>query len=339
VSAGELSVWLVMVLVGLVASALWSGLETALYVVSRLRLEARLADPATRGRALLLRRELDQPQRALATLLLMNNLTNFLVTLALSALLGATDLPAWAVTLVSIAVVTPTLLIVSEALPKELFRAQAERLAYSLVPVLTTARYLLTATGVLHTLLLLDKAVRRALGQVTVPADPRERIQALMKEAEGSGLLSLQQTDLLDRASALAGSTVADVMTHWPRVVWARAGMPRSAARRLVLSRGFELLPVVNDRGRVVGQLRAIDLMPGGSELTSPQIRPVVRLAPTTSIRSALAELRGAESAAAVVEAAGRPLGLITLQDLIDAVLGESKHTPYQQNAASVNQE
>jgi putative hemolysin len=77
--------WVVLAAIGLGGSAVFSGLEIGLYTLNRVK----LAVAAERGdrRAVRLQRELAQPERLLAGLLVGNNMVNYLGTVAIAALL------------------------------------------------------------------------------------------------------------------------------------------------------------------------------------------------------------------------------------------------------------
>jgi len=93
-SLPELIFWAMLVVLGLGASALWSGIETATYVVGRARLEARAAKPEPDRLARTLKLELDKPEHLLSGLLILNSLSDYIGVLALAKLLDMTGLPA-----------------------------------------------------------------------------------------------------------------------------------------------------------------------------------------------------------------------------------------------------
>lgn len=323
-SVGELLIWLFLALLGTAASAIWSGIETATYVVSRLGLERRLHEPGVAQAARRLKHELDHPERTLVALLVANNASNYLGAFALATILSAASLPAWAVTIINITILTPILFVFAETLPKEIFRTRAEVLAYRFAPVLAVIRSLLTYAGVVPLLLGVTAACRWMLGSRRAGIDPRARVSALLLEAEGSGLLSRHQIDLLDRAAAFCEITVADEMTPWPRVVWLRSGISVRAARA-VASR-FDRFPVIDARGHLAGVVRAAEILshPVTSESIDVLLSQPARLAPGTTLVDAITRLRASGQPLAVVESDLVPLGIVTLSDLADPLTGRA---------------
>ena len=79
-------IWLVVAFIGIVISALCSGLETGIYILNRVRLVVR----AGRGqkRALILEREFERPSRLLTTLLVGTNAGNYFGSLGIAGILN-----------------------------------------------------------------------------------------------------------------------------------------------------------------------------------------------------------------------------------------------------------
>jgi len=100
--------WIALAAIGLGGSAVFSGLEIGLYTLNRVK----LAVAAERGdrRAVRLQRELAQPERLLAALLIGNNMVNYLGTVAIAALLDRAGLGPVESVVVNTAVVVPLLL-------------------------------------------------------------------------------------------------------------------------------------------------------------------------------------------------------------------------------------
>ncbi len=327
-STPELIFWLALAIFGTVDSALWSGLETSLYVVSRLRLASRLNDPKAKAAraARRLKNELDNPRRALGTLLVMNNFSNFLGALATSKLLTATGLPDWAVTLITVTVLTPVLFVFAETLPKEIFRTRAEVLAYAFSPVLSTVRRILTALGIVPLILLITGVAERALGGKRIQTDESERVRALLQEAAGAGVLSPEQSELLDRASAFGATTAADEMVPWAKVKKLRDTTRPAEAAQTAVEAGVSRLPVLDRRGQPVGIAETLDLLLA-SDQPETQLRDLTKAAVTVdhaaTVPEALAALHAAATHLAVVTAKGQPVGIVTIKDLVEPLTGD----------------
>src|SRR5262245_43665051 len=118
--------WWGCILVGVAGSALCSGAETGLYTLNRVRLNIRVAAGGKERAPALLKSELDQPDRTIATLLIANTLFGSLVATGIGELLTRAGWSESAAIVLNVLILTPVLVIFCEILPKEIFRADAD---------------------------------------------------------------------------------------------------------------------------------------------------------------------------------------------------------------------
>ncbi|MBQ71727.1 MAG: hypothetical protein CMJ67_02355 [Planctomycetaceae bacterium] len=313
---------LIVAIIGVIGSAIFSGLETGLYVVNRVRLAVR-AGHGDRSAARL-ESELEHPERLLATLLIANNAANYAGSLGVAAILNSFELSATGVILLNTALVVPILLVFGETLPKDLFRTRADNWIPRFVGPLRVARRVLTIIGLVPLLSLVDRLVQRVVGGD--PGDrlgPRARMAWFIRESAASGSLSPAQLDLADRALSMRHLAVTSEMTPWRQVVTVREGDldgdPRAIAQRTMRSR----LPVIDSSGRVLGVIGVQDLLLGRNSKACID-DSIPRLGPGTQVFVALETLRQARRPMGVVEdGAGRPIGIVTLKDLVEPLLGD----------------
>jgi len=318
--------WMGLTLMGLTGSALFSGVETGCYCVNRIRLIVR-SERGTGGRrrrAAALRDELDRPDRLLATLLIGNNIANYLGAIGVSALLSRSGYNDWQIVVINAAILTPMLFVVGETLPKDLFRAEADRLTPFFGPPLRWTRWLLTATLFVP----LVQASFRMLARVLRIRDEsritgaRARIGALLKEGVRHGVLSESQSTLVDRALAFRGATAEQVMVPWKEVTTASSDWSRQRLDETLRRRAYTHLPVVDRRGRVIGVLRATEAWSKPDADVRSLARAAPRVAPQTSAPEALRAVRAGQVRAALVETDGKPVGLATERDLVGPLIG-----------------
>ncbi len=307
---------------GVAASAVCSGMETGLYVVNRVRLAVR----AGRGerRAIRLEQELERPDRLLATLLIANNAANYAGSLGVAAVIETMVTPIWAIVVLNTVVVVPILFVLGETVPKDLFRTRADQWMPRVAGILTTVRLALTTVGLVPLFGGLSSLVRWAVGIRDADAgSPRARVTRFIRESHASGSLSEAQLDLADRAMAMRRRTVSGEMTPWRQVVTVSSTDKvidgRMLARRTLRSR----VPVVAGN-RVVGLVAIQDLLLQGGDLQDVMQRDVPRFDPGTPAFTALESLRRQRRPLGIVEdRSGRPLGVVTLKDLVEPLLGD----------------
>lgn len=317
--------WLLPVLVGVVLSFLCSGLETGIYTLNPIGLEVRLGrgDPAARQLA----REIARPARVIATLLVANNIANYLVSLGLAKFLAERQFGPFASMAVNGGIGLAVGFLLCETLPKDLFRTFTDRWTYLGWPFLRTCRIVLTATGVLPLVTAIAELVTRRIGGSDEAAlsGPRAKVSMLIKEGIDAGVLSERQWGFAERALALRGITVADEMTPWSKV--ATVPVDADAARREAALRksGASRMPVVGPDGRVVGILAALDAILNPDTPTERLMSEPTRFAPGETTLGALRTLRSVRARLGVVvdESTGRPKGVVAIKDLVEPITGQ----------------
>lgn len=312
-----------LVVVGLAGVALCSGAEIGGYSLNRVRLH--LAEPHD-ARARLLKAEIDRMDRLLLSLLVALNIFSELAVIGATSLTAAAGYTEWEIALVNIAILTPLTLILAEALPKEVFRLDADRLMYGLARPLRWWRKVLTWTGVLPVVLWFSRWVERVAGlsgKGESLGDARQRIALLLKEGASHAALSEAQNTLVDRALRLRQATVADEMRLWAHVRTIPSDWDRERLMAAAPAISHARVPVIDRRGRVTGVLRLIDLYTRPEEPIEALLAQPPRLSEDQSVLEALDAVRRSGSGIGIVEKDGRPVGLVTARDLVEPITGE----------------
>jgi magnesium and cobalt exporter, CNNM family len=326
-SDATLILWAVLALAGFAGSALYSGLETGAYSLNRIRLHV-LRHRGDRA-AITLHHMLSHPTALLTTLLIGNNITNYLGTAAMGVILASRGLGDWEALLLNVLIVTPVLFVVGETLPKDLFAAHSDRLMYRLVPVLNFSRRLFTFTGLVPLISLFSGVLMKSIGpdpRVTA-FHPRRQVGVLVREGVGYGLLSQEQSAIVDRVLDLADRVVRDEMTAWAGVERLREHDDPAAVRRLAQRMNHSHVPVLGRGGEVVGLLRINDALTHGEDGCPPisqLMKPAQTVPHDLPVRDALGLLQRHTAGLAVVTgASGQPVGVVTVKDLIEPITGE----------------
>ena len=324
-----LVVWCVVMALGFVGSALFSGMETGCYRLNRVRLFVRA------GRkdkpAVMLDRLVHRPETLLGTLLIGNNLANYMGTAALGTLLATAALEGWQVVVINTLLVSLLLLIFGETLPKNLFAAHADRLMYPLARLLVVLRWVFTLTLILPVVAALSRlAVRLFGGANTRAISPRRRVAEMVRRGAGYGLLSDEQTQLAQRALALSSRSVDAEATAWPDVQ--TLGTQQTVADLIALAgrSKHSRFPVVSADGRVVGTVDLIDALANGwptQQRLEQCATPALHVESTLTIRQALTRFQAEHVGLAVVtNPSGRPTGIVTAKDLLEPLTGEIRN-------------
>jgi len=309
---------------GFVLSAIFSGMETGLYTINRVRLTVRAASGDTGAGQI--RTGLQHAARTLSILLIGTNASNYLGSYGLAEILHHMGLGDWSLIVLEAAVFTPLVFVFAETLPKELFRTHTDRWTYWFWPAIAVTRWLFTIVPLLPSVQLVTWVISgmvgtRNEGMMTA----RQRVSELLKEGVGAGVLSESQTTLADRALAMRDRRVGDVMVRWKDAVWVSVEAERGS-REAVLGRGsFSRLPVVDKDGGVVGILTWSDAVLNPTAETRELAGEAMTLTAERRLLDALSLMRHRRQTMAIVMGGegDQPVGLVTLKDLVEPLTGK----------------
>jgi len=312
-------------LLGVALSAFYSGSETGLYCIDRLRLriDAQRGDRRAAGIA----RLVEDHHNTLSTLLVGNNIANYITTALVAHLLVvATDASASASELYTTAIVTPTLFVFGEVVPKTLYQRHAGAFLRLTAPLLMFTRFVLRLP--ILAIDLLTRPVVRWIdpaGLSEVP-DARSRVVVLLQNALATADTTGDHRAFVNRVLGISQVALHQVMVPRNRVIGIRADATRrdleSLARRHPHSR---VLVYERNLRRVIGHVVVHDLL-ADKDWThvGERVRRVSELAAHDSVATALVHLqRERQAIAAVVDRSGHLLGLVTRKDLLEELTGE----------------
>jgi putative hemolysin len=314
----ELIIWITLALIGILGSAFCSGLEVGLYSVSRVLIRVRSVD---QPRAQSLHKQLEKPAPLLTTLLVYNNIFNYLATLAFTALLSATDLSETLIIVIQAIILTPILLIFAESIPKELFRSRANSLMERLARAIATMRLTLTIIPITPIITFIATTASKLLGSDLTGsvADARQHMANLIKHADDQ--ITQSQTEMIDRALQLNQTPIRTAMVPLTRVIQINTNTSTTDALTKIQQSNHSRYPVHNKSGEIVGSIHTIDLYTSSDHSIKDLIKPIVRLNTETPMRQALTEMNKAGARLAIVTRSGQDTGLITRKDLLSPLI------------------
>jgi CBS domain containing-hemolysin-like protein len=328
----EIIIWLAFCGLFVLLSALYSGMETGVYCVNRLRLRvAAQSQPAARRMQGLLG---DQPG-LLSAVLLGNNLANYLAPVCLATVFlsvyadASTSERGHRAELYTTLILTPVLFILGEVVPKNVFQSRADHLMPRLALLLGVSYRLFRATGVIRLQKFIADFIARRLQREPAPEaviHSRHGMYQMLREGAASGALSQTQAVMLERIHNLESIRVGSVMVPRSRTVMLDENAARADAEAAVRRTTFSRMPVYRGESRrVVGVVHVLDVLAAepGTPLSRMMLAPVV-VSPATPVIEALSILqRQRRRMAVVVDNGGHCLGLVTVKDLVEEVVGE----------------
>jgi CBS domain containing-hemolysin-like protein len=322
VTGGPGLIWLA---VGcLVATMFFSAAEMAFIAANRLRLR-HLAEEGHQTAADYLE-AFRRPERLLSTAMMGVTIAHIVAASAVTfALLPRLGSLAW---LVAAATVTPIMLVLGEIIPKAVAREWATDLILTLYrPLIWMSRLLTPFVALANTTV---GTVLRMFGGPQVDSRQfvsREELKALLQLEPGEAAVSTQEAEMIDKIFDLGDTTVREVMVPLVDVVMLPDGATVTDAITLVQQRGFSRIPVTRQRDtNVVGVVTAMDLLRrGGQARTVVEImRPPTFVPETKRIDDLLREMQKSRNPlAVVVDEYGGATGIVTLEDIVEEIVGE----------------
>ena len=335
------SIWgtVIGIVILLAVSAFFSGSETALTAASRAKLHA-IADKGSR-RAHIALDLIDDSERMIGSVLFGNNVVNTL-SAALATSLLATLSPGGIGVIVDTAVMTILIVVFSEVMPKTYAITNAERAAIRLAPFV---RFFVTILSPIVSLVRL--VVRLLLHLFGVKTDPDAHIMAAHEEIAGTislhhseGTVEKADRDRLLGALDLRHREVEEIMLHRSSIEMVNAADDPAKILSQCLQSPYTRLPIYrDDPDNIVGVihakdlLRAIDKQVRGKKGGINNLEKVnildVAMAPyfipnSTSLDDQMREfLKRKTHFALVVDEYGSLQGLITLEDILEEIVGE----------------
>jgi Mg2+/Co2+ transporter CorB len=327
-----------IILLLLLLSAFFSGSETALTAASRGKLRSQ-ADKGSKGaeRAL---KVTEDSERLIGAVLLGNNLVNILAaalaTALFTRLFGESGV-AWATL-----VMTLLVLVFAEVLPKTYAITDPEAAAARVAPVI---RFIIIIFSPL--VAAIRAFVRLILRLFGVETDPDGHVLAIHEEIAGAislghaeGIVEKEDRDRILGALDLGERTVDEIMLHRSKIQIINAADDPQSVLSQCLESPHTRLPLYRDNPEnIIGVLHAKDLLRamhkimlgGNASLEDLNAFDVMKVAvtpyfvpETTTLDDQMRQfLRGRRHFALVVDEYGALQGLITLEDILEEIVGE----------------
>ncbi len=326
-----LAISLLAIFALLLLSGFFSGSETALTAVSRARIHYLARKGNKRARAV--NWLFDRREQLIGSILLGNNLVNILASaLATSALIAIFG-PAGVV--YATVVMTILVVIFAEILPKTYAIRHAERFALGVAPV---SRIIVWLFAPIAGAMLVF--VRGTLALVGVDRKDRDIVVSAADEIRGTiylhtsrGAIIKHDRDMIESILELSEVELSDVMVHRRNMFTIDAGEPTSIVIAQILASPHTRIPIWrDDPDGIIGIIHVRDVLKAlsdaGGDVEKLAIDDIASepwfVLETTTLREQLAAFRRRRvHFALVVDEYGALMGLVTLEDIIEEIVGE----------------
>jgi CBS domain containing-hemolysin-like protein len=305
-------------------------IETAFSALMRLSLRL-MAERG--GRSDRLGFYLDDPIQLFIPARLMLGLIFSLATVVIAVLTGRTGFQSIGMLLVFVAVF---ILVFEHVLPMLIMRRNPERALELLLPPFdAAARFIHPLTGTLVRLLVEGQRDRDRERQAVTTTLANEENQdeaahAYLDAGEEQGLIEREERRLLQSIVDFGATLVREVMTPRPDIVAVRADSTLDELRALFREQEYSRIPVYNENlDNILGIVFVKDLIqltgaPGEAQAIAGLVRPAAFVPETKRVPEMLKEFQRKQvQMAIVVDEYGGTAGLVTLEDLLEEIVGE----------------
>lgn len=312
---------------------LFSGGELSLVAsdINRIRQKARTGSRS----AMLALKLLDRPEWLMATTSTGSNLcvvtSTVIATSMFMSMFGAVRGE-----FVSVVVMIPLVLVMGEIIPKSIFQQRAEFIA------LRVSWFIWAASWVLYPVVFVISRIARSAvyvftgekGGTRFPYITRDGLKFLLRKERVESDIQSSEKEMIQRILSFSEVTVSRIMVPLSNVTALREDATIGEAVILTEESGFSRIPIYHDKTyNIIAVLHCFDLLKalhGQAELSEDNritsfLRPTVLYVPETKSASELLfELqRSGEQMAVVVDEYGGAVGIVTVEDILEEIVGE----------------
>lgn len=319
----------IFIIVLLVLAGYFAGTEIALASVNRIRMATRAENGDRAAKRVLY--VLDHFDKALTTLLIGNNVTHAgiatLSTLFTYSLFDSIEaMPDYAVT-VSTVIATVVVFFIGEMVPKSFAKTCNESFAVFACGPLIFLMKVLTPISVLFSLF--SDAVSRPFKKQAeeAPTVTEEELYDIIETYVEENDIDEETEELVQNAIEFSESTVREVMTPWDAVVKIHENTPADEVLAIIKGSTHSRFPVLGDKGVVIGTLSMRSFLKRYLKDPNVTVRDVmaspVYINANTPVDDLLAMLSGKRTHIAYVRGGKSVLGIITVEDILEELVGE----------------
>jgi putative hemolysin len=307
----------------LLIEGFFSGSEIALVAANRKRHSAMADSPSRTER--LTWRILQEPSWFLSTTLVGSNLAEIthvsLITAMLMGMVGSRG------DLLAFLILTPLILFFGEILPKSLFQGKADRWVGKIAPAVWVFSILLfpLVWSMSKCTQAISRFLKAELGDS--PFVTREELQLLLRIEGGRSDLKPMEKEMIRRILRLSTMKMREVMIPLVDVVSLEENSTVQEAMAVIRQENYSRYPVYRERvDNIIGIIHSFDLLfvEEGQTTIQALVRPVSFFPETKAVDELLLALqRRQETLAVVVDEYGGAVGIVTIEDILEEVVGE----------------
>ena len=331
---GGLGIELAILFVLILFSALFSLSETAITAVSRIKIK-HMVEQKVRG-AKALNRLRENPSKLLGAVLMGNNIVNIgasvLATTLIIKYLERLGLASIGYSIgIATGIMTFTILVFGEIIPKTIALKNADRMALIFAPYIDILSIIFQP--VIHLLTALSMPFIRIFGARVPEKGPflsREEIRLLLAVSEKDGEIEEEEREMISSIFEFGSTVAREVITPRPDMICVEVNEGIEKTVGLMLESGHSRIPVYEgSQDNIIGVVYAKEILKiinngKGNYTLRDFLRPVLFIPESKKVDELLHQMLTARMhLAIIVDEYGTTRGLISLEDLLEEIVGE----------------
>ena len=315
--------YLIAIILLTLCSTFFSATETAFSSASKIKLKNMAADDNKRAaQALKLTEDFD---RLITAVLVGNTIANIVMT-SVATVYG---IKTWGDRIgptIATVIVTLLILTLGEISPKIIAREYPEEVALFLTPMVRALIFILTPLTIVFEGL--KVLLKKVFGRKQEPEFSEDELLTIVEEAEAGGAIGEEQSELIANAIEFNDTEAIDILTPRVDIVAIERGTPVAEIKNVFRESGLSRLPVYeDDLDNIIGVINQKDLYNNNVKNikeTESIIKPVAYVSENLKASVLLKKMQAKRThIAIVVDEYGGTTGLVTLEDIIEEIVGD----------------
>lgn len=318
----QLTVFIIFVILG----AYFAGSESAFSALNKIRIKSRAEDGDKKAKKALY--IANNFEKAITTLLIGNNITHIAAaSVATVFAAGIWDINNTTVSVLCTVVTTAIVFLFSEMIPKAFANDRSDTMSVACAGSLRTLMKIFAPFVAFFTLI--SSAVSKLFAREERPSITEEELYDIIDTIEEEGVMDEEQSDLFKSALDFSGTAAADVMTVRNDICAIDISLSNAEIVKVILDSNHSRIPVYNGSlDDIIGVLQIRSFLK--EYIKDPLLDPRSMLTETFYVRDTanidelLSVMRQKKIYLAVVtDDADRTLGVVTIEDFLEELVGE----------------
>ena len=313
-----------LLIIFILSSAYFSGIEIAVYCVNHVRLQYKV-DRGDRS-AKIIKKLLNDPQALICTILIGNNIVNYLASAIFTNIISkkvSYANPGLTATLI----LAPIMLIFAEVMPKDICQRNADKFLYPASPGIRFFSHIFSPlVYVLKGVNKIPQFFLKNVNKRTAIFTPY-RLGFFIREGAKEGVISGYQDMMTRNIMRLGSIPIRKIMISLNKATVVSSEVNVEQMKVLAKNVRFSRIPVFKGpRSNIVGVINVFDFLSVCTEESkiSDFLKETEHIGADTLIDDALVRMQKTKQRMAiVVDKNNKPIGIVTIKDLVEEIVGE----------------